>query len=251
MSNSSDYWHVQIGSTVNTSEIYIEVTKDGPYILHGQVPFHLQYIIPDRGGVSRSYENGESFKLDPETYLCRCGLSKNKPYCDNSHMQARSSGVDLTDRATLHDSLQTAEIIEGPVFSLSDDEKLCAFARFCDQGRRIWNDINYSDEQSLTGAVNMAHSCPSGRLLVWNQNNTPVEENTGAEIGLIEDVLNQCSGPIALWGGIPVKSSNGKYYEVRNRQTLCRCGQSANKPFCDGTHASMEFQDGLSKYTQK
>lgn len=50
MSNSSDYWHVQIGSKVNSSEIFIEVTKDGPYILHGQVPFHLQYIIPDRQG---------------------------------------------------------------------------------------------------------------------------------------------------------------------------------------------------------
>ncbi|PUV21282.1 CDGSH iron-sulfur domain-containing protein [Sphingobacterium athyrii] len=38
---------------------------------------------------------------------------------------------------------------------------------------------------------------------------------------------------------------------VRNRQNLCHCGQSANKPFCDGKHASMEFQDGLSKYAQK
>ncbi|WP_433902414.1 hypothetical protein [Sphingobacterium puteale] len=47
MSNSSDYWHVQTGSKGNTSEIFIKVTKDGQYILHGQVPFHLQYIIPD------------------------------------------------------------------------------------------------------------------------------------------------------------------------------------------------------------
>jgi CDGSH-type Zn-finger protein len=30
---------------------------------------------------------------------------------------------------------------------------------------------------------------------------------------------------------------------VRNRQTLCRCGASENKPFCDGTHASMKFSD--------
>ena len=31
---------------------------------------------------------------------------------------------------------------------------------------------------------------------------------------------------------------DGKNYEVRNRVTLCRCGRSNNKPFCDGSHAA-------------
>jgi len=39
-----------------------------------------------------------------------------------------------------------------------------------------------------------------------------------------------------LRGAIPVRSADGEHYEVRNRQTLCRCGGSSNKPFCDGTH---------------
>jgi CDGSH-type Zn-finger protein len=30
---------------------------------------------------------------------------------------------------------------------------------------------------------------------------------------------------------------------VRNRVTLCRCGASKNKPFCDGTHATIKFRD--------
>jgi CDGSH-type Zn-finger protein len=38
-------------------------------------------------------------------------------------------------------------------------------------------------------------------------------------------------------GGIPIESANGKTYAVRNRVTLCRCGQSANKPLCDGSHS--------------
>ncbi|WP_420835420.1 CDGSH iron-sulfur domain-containing protein [Aquitalea pelogenes] len=36
-----------------------------------------------------------------------------------------------------------------------------------------------------------------------------------------------------------------KPYPVRERMTLCRCGASANKPFCDGSHASIKWQDGL------
>jgi CDGSH-type Zn-finger protein len=45
-------------------------------------------------------------------------------------------------------------------------------------------------------------------------------------------------------GGVQIKSSDGFVYEPRNRVTLCRCGQSGNKPFCDGTHISMKFNDG-------
>ena len=104
------------------------------------------------------------------------------------------------------------------------------------------------DNESVELSLDMVHHCPGGRLLVWNRNNQPVEdEQQNVTLGLIEDVANQCSGPLAIWGGIPVKSAKGKFYEVRNRQALCRCGQSGNKPFCDGTHASMKFQDELPK----
>jgi CDGSH-type Zn-finger protein len=39
-------------------------------------------------------------------------------------------------------------------------------------------------------------------------------------------------------------AADGFAYEQRNRQTLCRCGHSSNKPFCDGTHAAIDFDDG-------
>ena len=50
----------------------------------------------------------------------------------------------------------------------------------------------------------------------------------------------------AVWlkGGIALESADGKKYETRNRVTLCRCGQSGNKPFCDGTHIDCGFDDG-------
>jgi len=55
-------------------------------------------------------------------------------------------------------------------------------------------------------------------------------------IGLIEDPQLECSGPIWVRAGIPIRSADGKIYEVRNRVTLCRCGKSSIKPFCDSSH---------------
>ena len=58
---------------------------------------------------------------------------------------------------------------------------------------------------------------------------------------LVEETMSPAinasvNGPYQLRGRIAVTSSRGHAYEVRNRQTLCRCGGSSNKPFCDGTH---------------
>jgi CDGSH-type Zn-finger protein len=44
------------------------------------------------------------------------------------------------------------------------------------------------------------------------------------------------NGPIWVRGGIPIESAKDEIYEIRNRVTLCGCGRSSNKPFCDGTH---------------
>lgn len=248
MKLEKDKLDIQLGTILNKESIFMEVTKDGPYVLHGKAPIVQQFIVANSAGISVAYQEGKEFKTeDSDTYLCRCGLSKNKPYCDNSHLKAAENGVDLTETATFNPEFATAEIIEGPVVSLSDDEKLCAFARFCDNGQRIWNEVQESKHESVELTVGMAHHCPAGRLIVWDGGKPIEDKDIKPRIGLIEDLPNNCAGPLALWGAIPVKSSNGKYYEVRNRQTLCRCGQSSNKPFCDGTHASMGFQDGLDK----
>jgi CDGSH-type Zn-finger protein len=60
--------------------------------------------------------------------------------------------------------------------------------------------------------------------------------------GLIEDPVEGCSGPIWLRGGAALISADGRQYEVRNNMTVCRCGASKNKPFCDGSHASIGFR---------
>ena len=51
-------------------------------------------------------------------------------------------------------------------------------------------------------------------------------------------------GPIWVRGGVRDRRCRRPTYEVRNRVTLCRCGHSANKPFCDGSHKDVGFRDG-------
>jgi CDGSH-type Zn-finger protein len=57
-------------------------------------------------------------------------------------------------------------------------------------------------------------------------------------IGVITD------GPLWVRGGVRVVAADGTSYEVRNRTTLCRCGHSRNKPFCDGSHEDAGFKEG-------
>ena len=63
-------------------------------------------------------------------------------------------------------------------------------------------------------------------------------------IGLVEDPQKKVSGPIWVKGGVEIESEDGQAYEARNRVTLCRCGQSDNKPFCVGNHIRAQFNDG-------
>ena len=43
-------------------------------------------------------------------------------------------------------------------------------------------------------------------------------------------------------GGIEMEAEDGFVYEALNRKTLCRCGRSSNKPYCDGTHKEVGFE---------
>lgn len=234
---------VQPGSVQSDPSVAIEVVANGPYLVKGSPPLHVQTIVPNAKGQSWTYRQGREFPVKNGTALCRCGHSKKKPYCDGSHARA---GVDLTETASFEPLLKGSMEIDGPRYSLTDNEAYCAFARFCDNGERIWNEVQISGEDHAKLAIYMAHQCPAGRLLIWDRTTgAPVESPLGVSLSLLEDDANSVSGPLVLRGGIRVQSASGESYEVRNRQALCRCGASSNKPFCDGSHASIGFRDGL------
>jgi CDGSH-type Zn-finger protein len=86
-----------------------------------------------------------------------------------------------------------------------------------------------------------ANLCPAGRLMMFTRDGKLLEDVSEPQVNTIEDGGLKISGPLWVRGGITVESADGTVYEVRQKQTLCRCGSSGNKPFCNGAHASMRF----------
>lgn len=226
------------------AEPKIVVSPNGPYVVTGEVPLSIQTIVPDREGFSWEWKEGRSFKVPLEYRLCRCGQSSNKPFCDDTHLRIRFNGTETASRQPL---ARQSETIEGPGLSLRDAESLCAFARFCDPGGKIWSLIGRTDDPKVRAlAIREAGHCPAGRLVVTDSaSRKEIEPSFPPSIGIIEDPVTESSGPLWVRGGIRVESANGTPYERRNRLTLCRCGASANMPFCNGSHASIRFQDGI------
>jgi CDGSH-type Zn-finger protein len=226
----------------------ITVTANGPYLVEGQPALSRQTIEPNAEGESWSWRQDEVVPAPPAGAfrLCRCGGSANKPFCDGTH---RRNGFDGTETADRGPYAAAAKIYPGPELVLSDVEPLCVHARFCMARGTVWRLIRHADQESVDLALRAAGHCPSGRLRTWRRPAAGDELEPAGEpafepsIGVVRDAITGISGPLWVRGGIAVVSADGTAYEVRNRVTLCRCGASANKPFCDGSHLSINFQD--------
>ena len=216
----------------------IKITKNGPYIVTGNVPLGELIIVEGKNG--NEYREGRTFPLKEEYALCRCGKSKNMPFCDGSHITSKFDGT-LT--ASKDSFKEQAVRYEGENVVLEDNESLCAFARFChsDKGN-IW-DLTETDEDE---AIRLACNCPSGRLVIYDKvSKKEIEPFLEPSIMLLQDPNKKCSGPLFVRGEIDIYDEDDNLYESRNRVTLCRCGESKNKPFCDASHVSAKFNDNL------
>jgi CDGSH-type Zn-finger protein len=219
----------------------ITVTTDGPYLVQGAVPMARHSIVADAQGESRDWQEGEAFETRETFALCRCGQSATKPYCDGSHVRVGFDGTETASREP-YDTQASEQV--GPTWTLADAQPLCAYARFCDVAGQVWNLVEQEGAEAAEMTAREAGLCPSGRLVVRDQQTgSDIEPEFTPSIGIVTDPAEGLAGPIWVRGGISVLSSDGEAYEVRNRVTLCRCGASANKPFCDASHAAIGFTE--------
>ena len=117
--------------------------------------------------------------------------------------------------------------------------KRCIHARFCVTGAptvflaNVKGPWIHPDAIAVEKLVEIAHACPSGAIRYERKDGQPDEQPPPVNLIAIRE-----AGPYAVRGDLRIDGQRAHY-----RATLCRCGASKNKPFCDGTHWSIGFKD--------
>jgi CDGSH-type Zn-finger protein/uncharacterized Fe-S cluster protein YjdI len=131
----------------------------------------------------------------------------------------------------------SVEIVEGQKATITFDGHRCIHARRCVMGEPAafkanvegpWIDANAADPEAL---MRVARNCPSGAIHVVRKDGGANETAPVANIVLVRE-----NGPLAFHADLRI---NGQ--EVGFRATLCRCGLSRNKPYCDNSHIEGGF----------
>jgi CDGSH-type Zn-finger protein len=196
---------------------------DGPYIVR-----NLRKLTNSKG---------ETLATRPIVALCRCGGSNLKPYCDGTH--ARIGFNSAKDPARTPDRLDTYETVDITV--LDNRGTCCHFGNCTDHLPSVFH---ASGEPFVTpqGAsadeiVAIVRACPSGALGFIRDGVAYTGEERDAEIYVAQNASYYVRGGIELEGEPMDQGASREHY------TLCRCGYSKNKPFCDGTHWWIKFED--------
>lgn len=107
-----------------------------------------------------------------------------------------------------------------------------------DPQARPWINVANASSEELEAQIK---TCPSGALTYyWNDGTkaSATEDPATAEETKVEVIEN---GPLMVYGALTVKGIDGASSTKNNATAFCRCGQSNNKPYCDGTHAKIDF----------
>jgi CDGSH-type Zn-finger protein len=202
----------------------ISCLRNGPYLL-------------DNAQLQRA--SGETWPAGKGVALCRCGGSQNKPFCDGTHGRNGFRNENRADPAK-----DKREAYAGKGITIFDNRALCAHAGHCTDGlasvfrmrSEPWIDADGAPVQDIIDTI---RRCPSGAL------SYAIDGVEAAPVERAPMVTVSANGPYEITGGIElmdVKQGDGASSE---HCTLCRCGASNNKPFCDGSHWDAGFRDPI------
>jgi CDGSH-type Zn-finger protein len=208
-----------------------------------QASLNGPYLVTNAENLQNS--RGEHIPTRPQMALCRCGGSAIKPFCDGTHARIGFTSKKEPDRVPDRRDTYTGEQI-----TILDNRGICAHSGLCTDnlasvfrlGQEPFGDPNGARMEEIIAAV---RNCPSGALsyaiggIECRDEVDQVREPT---------ILVSKDGPYRITGGIPLEDEYGKDEQraqgsPREHYSLCRCGQSKNKPFCSGMHWYIHFHD--------
>ena len=173
---------------------------------------------------------GQALESKPVMALCRCGASKNKPYCDGSHGVIGFDSNPSEDRTK--DEILT---YEGEEITVHYNRLLCSHAAECgkrqkaafDSSRKPWIIPGNASKQEVMEVIK---ACPSGALRFSEPGEDPQHDQPDTDGVTVEK-----NGPYRVVG-IPLAEPRLAEGANAEKYVLCRCGASKNKPYCDGSH---------------
>jgi CDGSH-type Zn-finger protein len=180
---------------------------------------------------------GERLDTGQGVTLCRCGGSRNKPFCDGTH---RTNG--FSDRKLTDGSLDRRESYAGRRITIHDNRGICSHAGFCTDGlksvfrmgKEPWIDPDGAADEEIIATI---RKCPSGALSYSIEGVEQRDPERPPAVTVTDH------GPYAVTGGVELVEVPFGEGASRGHYTLCRCGASKNKPFCDGSHWHAGFRD--------
>lgn len=121
---------------------------------------------------------------------------------------------------------------------------LCIHSKNCWNGlsavfnpsARPWVNMEGAESETIMAQID---KCPSGALS-YTKNDEVIPTETMSLETTVEVMKN---GPLMVYGNLTVKDKEGNESKKNKVTAFCRCGASANKPYCDGSHVKIAFKD--------
>ena len=129
------------------------------------------------------------------------------------------------------------ETVRGREFIIHFDGARCIHSRNCVLDRpdvfvpNVKGEWIYPDRADEAAIAQLAHNCPSGAIRYER-----VDGGKGEQPPLVNTVRVRENGPLAIHAPLVIDGTDQGL-----RATLCRCGQSKKKPFCDSSHKATGF----------